>query len=212
MRSNVRPAGKGHRLAVQGDFVFWTEWTEGIERMIDCYSRRLNSLADIEEYQHIAEGLSRLDVFNAYLTGNTNSYDELKSYLEELGVYFRARPEREERMIAAIEDVPLLKPYLAYAIGAGLDENGFYLAVVLVNSDNSLAKTNADLLKQRIEKTENVWQGKSWTEWFTNVRIESEGRLVLAKLYGSFCEYWSDRFNNLDVSAGGSFEPLLLHE
>lgn len=115
-------------------------------------------------------------------------------------------------MTAAIEDVPLLKPYLAYSTGAGLDENGFYLAVVLVNSDSSLAESNADLLKQRIEKTENVWQGRVWTEWFTDVRIESDGRLVLAKLYGSFCEYWADRFNNLEVTWGGSYEPLLLHE
>lgn len=212
LRSNVRPLGMGYRLVVMGDFVFWVGWTEGIKHMIDSYSGNINSLADIEEYQLIAEGLSRLDVFSAYLTGNTNSYDELKSYLEKSHEIMPFRPGQEERMTAAIEDVPLLKPYLAYATGAGLDENGFYLAVVLVNSDSSIAKSNTDLMKQRIEKTENVWQGRRWTEWFTEVQIENDGILVMAKLYGSFCEFWHDRFNNLDVTAGGAFEPLLLHE
>ena len=211
-RSNVRPLGRGHRLALADDFVFWTVWDAGIEDMIDSYSGNTGSLADIEEYKLLAEGLSKFRVFSAYFTGDTNSYSELKAYLEQYKDFLPFRPGQQERLDEAIEDVPLLKPYLAYATGAGLDKNGYYLVVVLVNPDNNTAATNASLMKERINKTENVWQGKSWLEWITDTQIENEGRLTIAKLYGPACEFWPDRFRNLNLSAGGTFEPLVLHE
>ncbi|OGN88301.1 MAG: hypothetical protein A2158_00740 [Chloroflexi bacterium RBG_13_46_14] len=81
-RTHVRPLGKGHRLALPGDFAFWVTWDEGIETMIDCYNDTVGSLADIDEYKLMAEGLSILDAFSGYMTTDTNSYDEVKDYLE----------------------------------------------------------------------------------------------------------------------------------
>jgi hypothetical protein len=43
-RSHVRPLGRGHRLALVDDYVFWMLWTEGIEDMIGAYTDTIPSL------------------------------------------------------------------------------------------------------------------------------------------------------------------------
>ena len=48
MRSNVRPLGRGHRLALVDDFIFWVRWTDGMKEMIDSYTDNIESLADNE--------------------------------------------------------------------------------------------------------------------------------------------------------------------
>ncbi|MFC1946380.1 hypothetical protein ACFLXY_00515 [Chloroflexota bacterium] len=209
-RTHVRPLGRGHRLALPGDFAFWTVWDEGIEAMIDCYNETVDSLVDIDEYTFMAEGLSILDAFSAAMTIDTNSYKEAKDYVNREGL-----PEREghdERFELYLEEVSLLKPYNALATGAGLDSDGYYLAIVLVNPDSSTAEENASLLEERIQNTRDIWQGRLWSEMATGVTVESRDRLTLAKLYGVPSEFWPDRFGSLDVVGGGAFEPLLVHE
>jgi len=211
-RSNVRPLGRGHRLALVDDFIFWMVWTEGIEDMIDSYSDKINSLADIDEYQLIATKLAVLDVFHAYFSMDTNSYSDMTDWLEQSGDMFPIRPEQQERLDEAIYDTALLKPYEAFATGAGLDKYGYFLAIVLLNPDNNAAIQNASLLEKRINETQNVWQGNSWLDWIDDMQIESKGRLTTAKLYGAICEFWWERFEKLDPRFGGVYEPLLLHE
>ena len=46
MRSNVRPLGRGHRLALLDDFILWIKWTDGIKEIIDSYEGISESLAD----------------------------------------------------------------------------------------------------------------------------------------------------------------------
>ena len=107
-------------------------WTEGIEDMIDSYSDKIDSLADIEEYQLMAEELAVLDVFHAYFSMNTNSYSDMTDWLEQAEDIFPIRPEQQQRIEESINDTALLKPYQAFATGAGLDEYGYFLAIVLL--------------------------------------------------------------------------------
>lgn len=209
-RTHVRPLGRGHRLALPGNFAFWTVWDEGIETMIDCYNDTTGSLADIDEFKLMAEGLSVLDAFSGYMTTGTNSYVEAQDYLDRVGL-----PEREghdERFELYLEEVSLLKPYTALATGAGLDGDGYYLAIVLVHPDSNTAEENASILEERIENTMDIWQGRLWSEMAMRVKVESRDRLTLAKLYGAPSEFWPDRFGTLDVIGTGAFEPLLVHE
>ncbi|MBN2239104.1 MAG: hypothetical protein JW712_04970 [Dehalococcoidales bacterium] len=209
-RTHVRPLGRGHRLAMPGDFAFWTVWDEGIETMIDCYNDTTGSLADIDEYKRMAEGLDILDAFSAAMTSDTISYDDTQAYLEMEGL-----PEREghdERFNFSLNEVPLLKPYDDLATGAGLDSNGYYLAIVLVNNDISTAKRNASLLEERINKTRHIWRDELWSEMATKVTVESRDNLTLAKLYGTPSEFWSDRFLSWEAAGTGAFDPLLVHE
>jgi len=211
-RSSVRPLGRGHRLALVDDFIFWMVWTEGIEEMIDSYNDRVDSLADVEEYRSIAEGLAALDVFHAYFSMNIHSYSDMVNWLEQNQDYPHYHPEAKQRIEEAIEDTALLQPYRAFATGAGLDEDGYYLAIVLLNPDEDTASRNASLLKKRIKETRSVWQENSWMYWIDSMRVEHKGRLTTAKLHGAICEFWWERFEKLDPRVAGVYEPLLLHE
>jgi hypothetical protein len=214
-RTHVRPLGRGHRLALPGDFAFWTVWDEGIETMIDCYKDTVDSLADIDEYRLMAEGLTMLGAFSGYMTTDTNSCNEVEDdYLGryEVSSQMSEREEQEERFILSLEEIPLLKLYSALATGAGLDGDGYYLAIVLVNPDKDTAEKNKSLLEERISNTRDIWQGRLWSEMAIRVTVENHDRLTLAKLYGSPVEYWPDRFGSLDVVGSGAFEPLLVHE
>ena len=214
-RTHVRPLGRGHRLALPGDFAFWTVWDEGVETMVDCYNNTTGSLADIEEYRLMAEGLTILDAFSGYMTTGTNSYNEVKEdYLGryEVSNQMSEREEQEERFELYLDEIPLLKPYTALATGAGLDGDGYYLTIVLVNPDSSTAKENASILEERIANTRDIWQGRLWSEMAIRVTVESRNRLTLARLYGAPSEFWPDRFGSLGVVVSGAFEPLLVHE
>ena len=120
-----------------------------------------------------------------------------------------------EKCYRSIEDYPLLKPYQAYATGAGVNEKGYFLSIILLNPDSGTAEENVFLLKERLNNTEIIDPGIDWMELIDEVEIESEGRLVMARLYGVVSEFWADRFYNLEnsgISNSGSFEPLLVHE
>ena len=58
----------------------------------------------------------------------------------------------------------LLRPYLALATGAGIDENGYFMAIVLMNPSEAVAQENAALLEQRISEAKNVVEMREWSE------------------------------------------------
>jgi hypothetical protein len=211
-RSSVRPLGRGHRLALVDDFVFWMTWTEGIEYMIDSYSNKVDSLADVEEYRLLVAGLATFDVTHAYFSKDANSYAEMKEWLELFKNVHSIDSDEQQRIEESIEDTPLLKPYQAFATGAGLDEDGYFLAIVLLNPDDNTANKNVPLLERRIKETRSVWQENEWANWINDMSIKSEGKLTTAKLHGAICEFWWERFEKLDPRVGGVYEPLLLHE
>jgi hypothetical protein len=208
-RSSVRPLGKGHRLALVDDFVFWMTGTEGIESMLDSYNNKQDSLADVEEFKLLAEELEELDVTHAYFSFDTRSYAEIKEWLELAGDAFEINQNQQQCINESIEETPLLKPYSTFATGAGLDNNGYYMVVVLLNPDEDTARQNAELLKQRINDTKSIWQGYEWMKCIESMNIESEGKITAVILYGDFTEFWWERFEKLNP---GVYEPLLLHE
>jgi len=210
MRSNVRPLGRGHRLAYIGDFAFWILWTDGMKEMIDSYEDNIDSLADNDEYQLLAAGLEELDTVTAFFSAESHSlihFNEVFSQekIEELS------PEIKERLITERDRDIRLKPYRALATGAGKDDGGYYLAIALANPDEATARDNAKLLKQRIDQAKMVWgpqAGQKWSDLIESAVIESNGRLTLARLCGSVVEFW-DFF---EILGGEPYEPLLMHE
>ena len=207
MRSSVRPMGRGHRLALVDDFIFWVLWTEGIEEMIDSYEGNIESLADIEDYKLLAQGLEELDTVNAYFSSESHSPE----YIEDLYQSLLEDPsdERQQLALEEIERETRLKPYQALATGSGYDGNGFYLAIVLLNLSEEVAQENATLLEQRINEsrlTMGEHRGQQWSDVIESMEIESRGRLTLARIYGEACGMW-DLFNIYEA-----WEPLLIHE
>ena len=104
------------------------------------------------------------------------------------------------------------KPFSSFASGAGKDEQGTYLAIVLLNPDEGTAVANVDLLERRINESlmlPYIEGDRKWTDGdhIESMEINSNGRLTVAKLYGLVYTKWDD----FDLTSG-AYMPLLLHE
>jgi len=203
--SVLPPLGQGNRLALLDNNLCWVRWTDGIKEMIDCHNRSINSLADNNNYKLLANALDDMDTTNAFFSSESQSLSSIKTWQTQTAQGFT--DGQEQRFLADIEKSVLLKPYQAYASGAGFDEKGSYLVVAFLNSNSSTAHNNAALLKTRIGQYQSVGNGSKWSELITTMSVKSEGNLTVAKLYGSIAEYWStfDKWN-------GFYEPLLATE
>ena len=91
---------------------------------------------------------------------------------------------------------------------AGIDEKGYFLAIVLLNPGEEVARENAALLERRLGQAKSVASMQEWSALIESMEIESKGRLTIAKLYGEVCQSWA----SFDVQGMWPYEPLLLHE
>ena len=213
MRSNVRQLGRGFRLALVDDFIFWVRWTDGMKEMIDSYEDNVKSLADNEDYKLLAGALEELDTVTALFSAESQS----RSYVSEIYQQIIEDPDNNERRQVLVEEIKRelrLKPYQAFATGAGIDKDGYYLAIALLNPSEEVARENATLLEQRINQSKiaMAWHSQSgdkWSDLIESMEIESKGRLTLARLYGAVVECWGN-FNVMGMM--GPYEPLLIHE
>jgi len=213
MRSNVRQLGRGFRLALVDDFIFWVRWTDGMKEMIDSYEDNVKSLADNEDYKLLAGALEELDTVTALFSAESQS----RSYVSEIYQQIIEDPGNNERRQVLVEEIKRelrLKPYQAFATGVGIDKDGYYLAIALLNPSEEVARENATLLEQRINQSKiaMAWHSQSgdkWSDLIESMEIESKGRLTLARLYGAVVECWVN-FNVMGMM--GPYEPLLIHE
>ena len=206
MRSNVRPLGKGFRLALVDGFIFWVGWTDGMKEMIDSYEGNIDSLADNENYKLLAGGLEELDTVTAFFSAEPQSQSHVREVYQDM--LENPSNERQQLFVEEVERKVRLKPYQALATGAGIDEKGYYMAIALLNSNEKVAQENASLLEQRINGAKLAWRGFKWSDLIESMEIESKGRFTLARLYGEVCVYW----DNFEIIGGGPYEPLLIHE
>lgn len=186
-KSAVRPFGRGHRLAVRDSFIYWAAWTDGLRSMIDAELGKRSSLADLEEYQLLAEGLDELDTFTALFSDDANVFS-LGYSLEQLDV------GGDEELDAAIREfldreVKLL-PFEAFATGAGVDSDGPFVAVVLLNADDETALENVGRLERRIREARTNYGGRAWSDLIHDADISANERLVLAKLRSDNLRFW----------------------
>ena len=216
-RSNVRNLGRGHRLAYVDGFALWLIWTEGLEDMIDAYEGNIPSLADNEDYKLLAVELEKMNTDTALFSAKTMSITEFREIFRE--ILEKLEQEGYDEQLEAFENEPLLKPFSSFVTGAGQDERGSYLVIILLNEDEETAKENSDLLERRLKEsimypyiTNPSNDFKKWTdnEAVDGMEIDSEGRFTTAKLYGRVFITWDglSRFNLF----GSPYLPLLLHE
>ena len=212
-RSNIRNLGRGRRLAYVDGFALWMIWTEGVESMIDAYVGNVPSLADRGDYQLLAAELEKTGVVTAFFSADVLSVAELTERVNEHSTD-GAGPAFEE----AIKDEPLLKQFTSFVTGAGEDEDGRFLVIILANPDEKTAEDNVSLLEARINESEMYlyaappdMKNKRWTDdgVIESIEITSKERLTIAKLYSEvifswkYFHYWGTQ---------GPYSPLLLHE
>lgn len=206
-RSNRNPLGQGMRLAVVNDLVFATNFTGAMEEMIDNYQDNMESLADREAYQLLSTGIIKLDAFTAFFSTESQAQTRMKERYKDIiddpgeGEGSRIRQTMAEQLQREV----LLEPYQAYATGAGLDEKGYYMTIVLVYADEKMAKENVTLLEKQIRQSKTD-ADKPWTEFIESMEITYEGRLTMAKLYGHAASAWK----GFDLTQ--MYEPLLMYK
>ena len=190
-------SGRGGRLAVLDEYVLHTYGSSEMTALIDASLNESPSLADLEEFRLLAVGMSELGAYVMLLTDGSGSYDMsvggmAESFFSE-GTPTQAEIEEQKQRLSD-EGGPLLRPFDAYATGAGIDENGPYMALTLVHADPASTEENVGLLRQKIEDGESLFFGAPWSE---SVELDSSvirtaGRVLTAKLRGNMFRSWLD--------------------
>ena len=110
-----------------------------MKALIDAHLKEGPSLADVEEFRLLAGGMSQLTAYTMFLSDGVERWG-LPNYVK--GLSWQVSTEQDisledvERKLA--EAGPWLRPYQAFGVGAGKDEEGRYMALVLVHADGRL--------------------------------------------------------------------------
>ena len=176
--------GSAGRLAIRDNHAFRTRGTDDMKSLIDASLAARPSLADVEEYELLANGMSELGVYAMFFTDQTQGFEETLSVLcQGLG---KTMGDQDCLGIGAHleETEPMLRRYKAFATGVGKDEQGAYTALVLVHADDRSASDNVGLLRRRLEDGNSLYAGKTWGEFFDTDRLEisAEGSVLFARL------------------------------
>ncbi len=199
--SPVRPLGRGHRAALRGDYLYWSLTTEGLEAMLGASVGERGSLADLDDFRLLARGLDLTNTYAALLSDDTDSYSVPEVARRLAGA--DASADDVEAAQQELEGEPQLLPYQAFATGAGIDADGPYVVVILLNADGETALQNVQRLRYRInEGTSQIW-GQPFRELIDDMDISSSGRLVLATLHTEQSRLW--------FSLHAAKDTLLLH-
>lgn len=190
--------GRGGRLWVTEDIAVRTLYTEGMENVIDARHGNMPSLADDDDFALAARALSGLEIHTAVLSDADRDIDSMAVAIVETG--------REEDLVReAILSAPLLQRFTMSVVGTGFDADGTsFTAVVLVHDDESTAEENVDRLVTRVQEGDVAGYGwptladntvgstptvvpesRSWADVIDSIELSTDGRVLLAKLYGS---------------------------
>jgi len=189
--------GRGARLAFVDQVLCCTVWTDGVFAMVDAAHDATASLADVEAFVLMAEGLDSLGVFGAYLTDNTFG-QSVNALMASMGV--------EQEAVERVAAETMLAPYCAFAVGIGRDESGAFMGLVLVHASQTQAEDNEERLRRRLSEGTSAASGKAWSELFSSAQlhIEVTGRTLLARVPIDPPSVWLRWVLRRD--------PLLLHE
>ena len=202
---NVRSTGMGYRLGLIDDFVIWVSGTNIMREMIDSYCGYIDSLADREDYQLLADELNNLGTVNAFFSSESRSI----SYIEEITKLSGVMgSEIGQRFEDNLKSVPLLKFFQSFAVGSGIDENGIFLAILLLNESEDRARENGILLQQRLAQVVQLYSGNRWADNITQTIIQNRQLVTIAKLYGNVYSFW----DNFALNGIATYEPLLVYE
>ena len=176
----VRPLGNAARIALNDDYIYWTTATDPMEEIIETGAGRERSLADIDELRQLARGLDRLGTYTAIFSDYNSP---LSRFAINSDVPERRRPGLES-ILEKLSREPLLLPYTAVATGAGVDDEGFFMAIIVLHESDDYAQENVERLAQRIQQTDSWLNGEPWSDEIDlgGSEIISDGRLLLAKL------------------------------
>ncbi len=194
--------GGSFRLVVRAEYLLRTNWTDGIEDMIDA-SLGGPSLRDSDDFRLAAQALDEMGSFTAMITDQTQGPESLAVALSRFGADDAESLAGLRAMLSGAEP---LRPYSVAGIGIGIDANGEgFDTLVLVHGSEREARESAELLALRIVRTASVVTSRPWAEQIEVVEIEADGRVLRARMR-------STEGGPLALSSVWWIDPLFLHE
>jgi hypothetical protein len=172
-RSVLRPLGRGERLALKGNTLFWAHSTPPINDMIDAAAGKKPSLADTADIKALLGELSKQSIYTAMLSNEVLTPDLMDVVAKEPSVVKEARD-------ASFKEA--LKPYTMLGIGYGRDAEGPYSVLVLQHSSEALAQENLTKLKAKIDNGRSALTQTAWRELITKYDASANGVFVTAKM------------------------------
>ena len=192
--------GRGGRIAVQDSHVFYTVETPGMEALIETSLAKRPSLLDSKQFRLLAKAMTQLDAHASFLSDQTMSVEDA---IDKIGGKNMSQ-EHVEQIRAQVMATPMLKPYLAFATGEGVDQVGPYMALALVHANAETAEENVNLLLRRINEASSLMTRQQWAEMVDRTEVRADGPIFLAKLHGRISRAWAAMVFNRD--------SLLFHE
>jgi hypothetical protein len=192
-RSPLRPLGLGGRLWVGKERIFWSNFTDAIEEMIDSSQKKKPSLADAQDFRTVAQALDRYGAAVGIITGQPNrlAMADVRQLME--GEYGKARVD------ALAPNA--LRPFITLGIGASRDATGTYALLVYLHQDDRTAAENKGRLEALVQRGLSLHTNKPWSDVVSASEIKTEGPLLVAKLYSTNAHVGFDAYNNLDALA-----------
>ena len=160
------------------------------------------SLATDEPFALLAAALADSNTYTAFFSSDTSPYVVSRLVAAIAGPDADAAKLESTRASLAAE--PALRPFEAYATGAGVDGQGQFTALVLLQGDEVAARANAELLRDRIASGTSWLAGRRYAELIDGADISAEGRLVVARLRTSSALFW--------FALPAAADTLLLHD
>ncbi len=185
--------GRGGRIAVFDEYLVRANTTREMHSIIDAMLKESRTLADTEEFRLLAGAMSELGAYVMMLSDDVEAYTLDGLAMQSLGdSASRSDLDAFKQQVSEAVGDELLRTYVAYATGAGLDEGGAYMALALVHADPAAAEENVERLRMSIEAGRSLHYGQPWTDYIDVGASEfsSEGRVLLAKLRGDFFRSW----------------------
>lgn len=182
---------KLHSLAVNDNSVYWSLSQQAMREMIEAGTGNTRSLADREDHQLLAEELDRLGVWAALLSTDVESQSGDPA---QICIGDCTEDELDE-IQHILDEEPRLLPYTVYASGAGTDESGAFLGIIIVHEDAEAAQKNVGRFRERVQdgwsiNAEGLLEGAPWEEVLfqdgsppeSYLDVSADGRVLTARI------------------------------
>ncbi|TAK55831.1 MAG: acyltransferase, partial [Dehalococcoidia bacterium] len=146
------------------------------------------SLAVDGRFAILAGALAESGTYTAFISTDTTPYSLGRLAATIAGPDADGATLDSVRVSLAAE--PALRPFEAYATGAGVDAGGQFTELVLLHGDEGAARANAELLRERIDAGASWLAGRRYADLIGGADIRVEGRLVVARLRTTSALFW----------------------
>lgn len=194
-RSVLRPLGRGGRLGLKGDTLFWGYATMPVNDAIDTAAGKKPSVAQAADAKALVNELSKQSVYSAILSTESLTPDGMDVIGRDPSVVREARE-------ASVREA--LKPYTMLAIAYGSDTEGSYSVLILQHANEALARENLTKLRDKIENGRSAQTRVPWKDQITKYDASVNGVFVVARMRTSSLSLLADSFFKRD--------SLLVHE